>query len=77
MLGMITEYHRYTLVNLDASLLNLSHFKNINKNITWFSLQNIISVNHQKVSQSVFLNKFFLPSKETKKKKTIHNVNFT
>lgn len=48
-MGMITEYHRYILVNLDASLLDLSHFKNINKNITWFSLQNTISVN-QRVS---------------------------
>uniref|UniRef100_A0AAN0N6H5 Glutamate receptor ionotropic kainate-3 like protein n=1 Tax=Polyphagotarsonemus latus TaxID=1204166 RepID=A0AAN0N6H5_9ACAR len=41
-MGMITEYHRYYLINLDASLLNLSLFENLNKNFTWFNLQKII-----------------------------------
>lgn len=48
---MLTEYHRYILANLDAPLLDLSHLKNIRKNITWFSLtqENGISAT-QKVS---------------------------
>ena len=50
-MGMLTEYHRYILVNLDSSSLNLSHLKNINKNITWFSLpsNNLNSGINQKV----------------------------